>query len=93
MPTEDFIYDIEASIGINDENVLVSCSYEDTEGLPTIYKVLYQDIDIQGCLSAEQIDELEVYADEVLKVLFQQDKDEAQITEWECNQLSKEEFK
>lgn len=93
MSTEDFIYDIEASIGINNENVLVSCAYEDTEGLPTIYKVVYENIDIQGCLSAEQIDELEVYADEVLKVLFQQDKDDARISEWECNQLSKEEFK
>jgi hypothetical protein len=85
---DELIYDIEAAIGINYENVLVSCCYEEDDR-PTILKVMYKDVDIQGALSAEQIDELEVYADQVLKVLFGQEKDEGRISEWEANQLGK----
>jgi hypothetical protein len=92
MSIDELVYDIEATIGINFENVLVSCCYEDVVGLPTIYKVIYQEIDIQGCLSEDQIDELEVYADQVLKTLFYNEKDEGKISQWERDQLSKGEL-
>ena len=68
-------HEIEASIGICYEKVIVHCGYEDTEYLPIIYKVIFNGEDILGCLSGQVIDELEVYADEVLKTLFQEDNE------------------
>ena len=89
MSIEELVYEVEAAIGICYEKVIVHCAYEDEDGRPTIYKVMYQDIDIQGCMSGDQIDELEIFTDQVLKTLFYNEKDEGRISEWECDQLSK----
>jgi len=43
------VHEVEAHIGIANERVLVHCCYEDSDELPTIYHVMYEDLDIQGC--------------------------------------------
>jgi len=69
-PIDLDIHEVQATIGIGDERVLLECCYEDHDALPTIYKVIFKDIDIMGCLSEEVIGEMEIYADQVLKTLF-----------------------
>lgn len=79
--------EVEASIGICNEKVLVHCCYEDSDGYPTIYKVMFDGVDIQGCLSGEAIDELEIHTDEVLKKRYEIENYEFKIAQWETDQL------
>jgi hypothetical protein len=83
------VHEVEAHIGIAQEQVLVHCCYEDIGEMPTIYHVMFENIDIQGCLSDEQIDELEVFADQVLKTLYEDEVNEAKISNWESDVLGK----
>lgn len=84
---EPLMEEVEASIGICNEKVLVHCCYEGSCGYPTIYKVMFDGVDIQGCLSGEAIDELEIYTDEVLKRRYEIENYEFKIAQWETDQL------
>ena len=80
---------VEVPIGISDEIVEVHCCYEAHDRYPEIHKVVYEEIDIMGCLSGEMLDGIEEKAHLLLKDLFALEKGEAQIDEWVSQQYNK----
>jgi hypothetical protein len=80
---------VELPIGISDEIVEVHCRYEDSDRYPEIHKVVFEEIDILGCLSGAMIDGIEEKAHLALKDLFSLEKGEAQIDEWVSQQYNK----
>jgi hypothetical protein len=73
QPLESCIHEVQASIGICKEKVQVHCAYETSVGLPVIYKVMYDGVDILGCLTGEVVDALEAHADQVLETLLKEE--------------------
>jgi len=89
MNNEPLIHEIEASIGINNEIVEIHCAYVDSLDPPEIHKVMFEGIDIMGCLSWETIDELETSVHRTLLAFYFTEKGESEIDKWETKQLNK----
>ena len=49
---------MKASIGINEQQVDVECAFCKDEGVWYVHRVMYKFVDIRGCLTQEQLDEL-----------------------------------
>ncbi len=49
---------MKTNIGINEQQVEVTCSYCEYEHEWYVHKVIYKFVDIRGCLTQEQLDEL-----------------------------------
>ena len=82
-------HELEVTIGINNEPVVVHCTFEDSDYPPEIHKVMFENIDIMGCLSGEMIDELEAEADVLIKKIDEIESLDHQISQWENKQNSK----
>lgn len=49
---------MKANIGINEQQVELECAYCEYEGEWYVHRVMYKFVDIRGCLTQEQLDDL-----------------------------------
>jgi hypothetical protein len=49
---------MKAQIGINEQQVELECAYCEYERVWYVHRVVYKFVDIRGCLTQEQLDDL-----------------------------------
>jgi hypothetical protein len=49
---------MKANIGINEQQVELECAYCEYERVWYVHRVVYKFVDIRGCLTQEQLDDL-----------------------------------